>query len=165
MAANNTAYDFSRFETAEATPKAAPAARQKPQLKVVQGTRSAAKASPLAKLGLVLLMVVMIVMVIYSQVVLSELSSQISTAQSRLTSLESESTRLSAQLTSAGSSKALEEYATAKLGLAKMESSQIVYVNMHEGDRSRITAKGQEKTGAEMISGTAGEIMEYLKLK
>ncbi len=162
MAANNTAYDFSRFETSEA-PKAAPAARPQPQLRVVAGRRTA--ASPLAKAGLVLLMVVMIVMVIYSQVMLSELSSQISTAQNKLTGLESESTRLSAQLTSACSSKVLEEYATAKLGLSKMESAQIVYVNMHEQDRSQITAKGQERTGAEMISGTAGEIMEYLKLK
>ena len=56
-------------------------------------------------------------------------------------------------------------FLTTKLGLSKMESSQITYVNMHEQDRSQITAKGQEKTGAEMISGTAGEIMEYLKLK
>ena len=164
MAVNNTAYDFSRFEASEPQ-KAAPAVQKQPQLKVVSNRRAVAKANPLSKFFLVLLMVVMVVMVIYSQVVLSELSSQISIAESRLTSLESESTRLSAQLTSAGSSKNLEEYATARLGLSKMESAQIVYVNMHEQDRSQITAKGQQKTGAEMISGTAGEIMEYLKLK
>ncbi len=164
MAANNAAYDFSRFEVPE-SPKAAPAAQQRPKLRVVTNRRPVAKSNPLPKLGLVLLMIVMIVMVIYSQVVLSELSSEISSAQSRLTALESESTRLSAQLTSAGSSKALEEYATTKLGLSKMDSAQITYVNMNEQDRSQITAKGQEKTGAEMISGTAGEIMEYLKLK
>ena len=90
---------------------------------------------------------------------------KINTSYCRLTALESESTRLSAQLTTAGSSQVLEEYATTKLGLSKMESNQITYVNMHEQDRSQITDKGQEKTGAEMISGTAGEIMEYLKLK
>lgn len=163
MAVNNAAYDFSRFEAPE--PQKASAAAKQPELKVVPRRRQMAKANPLPKLGLVLLMVVMIVMTIYSQVVLSELSSEISHAQTRLTSLESESVRLSAQLTSAGSSRALEEYATSKLGLSKMESSQITYVNMHEQDRSQITAKGQEKTGAEMISGTAGEIMEYLKLK
>lgn len=164
MAVNNTAYDFSRFEASKPQ-KAAPAVQKQPQLKVVSNRRAVAKTNPLSKFFLVLLMVVMVVMVIYSQVVLSELSSQISIAESRLTSLESESTRLSAQLTSAGSSKNLEEYATARLGLSKMESAQIVYVNMHEQDRSQITAKGQQKTGAEMISGTAGEIMEYLKLK
>lgn len=164
MAANNAAYDFSRFETSEA-PKAAPVAAKQPQLRVVTNRRPVAKTNPLPKIGLVLLLVVMIVMVIYSQVMLSELSSQISTAEARLTALESESTRLSAQLTTAGSSQVLEEYATTKLGLSKMESNQITYVNMHEQDRSQITAKGQEKTGAEMISGTAGEIMEYLKLK
>ena len=164
MAVNNTAYDFSRFEASEPR-KTAPAAQKQPQLKVVPNRRTAAKTNPLSRLLLVLLMVVMVVMIIYSQVMLSELSSQISTAEARLTSLESESTRLSAQLTSAGSNKNLEEYATAKLGLSKMDSTQIVYVNMHEQDRSQITAKGQQKTGAEMISGTAGEIMEYLKLK
>ncbi|MBR5559202.1 MAG: hypothetical protein IKU72_03030 [Oscillospiraceae bacterium] len=164
MAVNNVAYDFSRFEASE-VPKTASETRRQPQLKVVSNRRPVAKSNPLTKLGLVLLMVVMIVMVIYSQVVLSELSTQISSAQSRLTALESESTRLSAQITSAGSSQKLEEYAVTKLGLSKMEADQITYVNMHEQDRSRITTKGQEKTGAEMISGTAGEIMEYLKLK
>jgi len=164
MAVNNVEYDFSRFEASEA-PKTAPESRKQPKLKVVTNRRPVAKVNPLPKLGLVLLMVAMIVMVIYSQVVLSELSTDISAAQSRLTALESESTRLSAQITSAGSSQQLEEYAVAKLGLSKMESDQITYVNMHEQDRSRITTKGQEKTGGEMISGTAGEIMEYLKLK
>ena len=164
MAVNNTAYDFSRFEVPEPK-KAAPAAQKQPQLKVVSNRRAAVKTNPLGKLFLMLLMIVMVVMVIYSQVVLSELSSQISAAENRLTSLESEKTRLAAQLTSAGSSKNLEEYATTRLGLSKMDSAQVVYVNMHEQDRSQITAKGQQKTGAEMISGTAGEIMEYLKLK
>lgn len=104
MAANNVAYDFSRFETAEA-PKAAPAAAKQPQLRVVTNRRPVAKTNPLPKVGVVLLLVVMIVMVIYSQVMLSELSSQISAAEARLTALESESTRLSAQLTTAGSSR------------------------------------------------------------
>lgn len=163
MAANNAAYDFSRFEAQSAAPAAS--AQKQPELRVLPARRAKPKANPLPKVALALLMVAMIVLTIYSQVMLSELSSEISAAQSRLTALESESTRLSAQLTSAGSAKSLEEYATARLGLSKMESGQITYVNMHEEDRSQITAKGLEKTGAEVISGTAGEIMEYLKLK
>lgn len=163
MAANNTAYDFSRFEAQSTAP--ASAAKAQPQLRVLPARRAKAKVNPLPKAILALLMVAMVVLTIYSQVMLSELSTEISAARGRLTTLESESTRLSAQLTSAGSAKTLEEYATARLGLSKMESSQITYVNMHQEDRSQITAKGLEKTGAEMISGTAGEIMEYLKLK
>jgi len=162
MASNtNVAYDFSRFEAPEPRKKPEP----RPQIKVVAGKQTRPKTSPLPKLCLAILMVAMIVMIIYNQVMLSELSSKIGTAQSKLTSLQSESTRLSAQLTGVSSSRALEEAATSKLGLTKLDSSQMVYVNMQEKDYSEITAKGKKKTGGEKISGTAGEIMEYLKLK
>ncbi len=153
----NTAYDFSKFEVA-------PAPREKLPLRVVSTprTKRRPKVFGLSKLCLVALMVSMVVYMIYNQVVLSELSGQVSLASANLTELESENTRLSADLASNSSYKTLEEYATYQLGLSKLDSGQIIYMDMQQSDRIEITGKRPEQTGLEKIVDTLSGILKHI---
>ncbi len=163
MAGNmNTAYDFSKFESPEA-----PNTAQKPKPKMVAlpSKKRKPRVGFLPKLCLVALMISMIVYVIYNQVIVSELSDQVSEANASLTTLESENTRLAAELAANSSYRALEEYATYQLGLSKLESSQIIYIDMEQSDRIEITENGKDQTGAEKIFAAADGVMEYLSLE
>lgn len=153
----NLAYDFSKFEETEP--------RRAPQLKVLPAQKPKNRAAGFKKFCLAALLVGMISLIIYNQVVLTELTAEIGDYNRTLTQLQTENTRLNAKLGSTSSMRTLEEYAQAQYGLGKLESNQVIYINLCEDDRIEITDKGQQQTGAEKISDTAGEIMEYLKLK
>lgn len=70
---------------------------------------------------------------LYLQMTVTELSAQIEGQQEELVNLNSEYTYLSSQLEMKTSLKNVQEYASTRLGLVKMDPSQVVYVQRDTG--------------------------------
>ncbi|HBT64828.1 MAG TPA: hypothetical protein DEB10_09245 [Ruminococcaceae bacterium] len=66
---------------------------------------------------------------------------KINTMEKRLTELQSEKIRLTDQLASKTSTKSVEEYAYNVLGMQKIESSQIEYIESENGDKAVVSKK------------------------
>ncbi|MDO4567248.1 MAG: hypothetical protein Q4B42_07945 [Oscillospiraceae bacterium] len=77
-------------------------------------------------------LVVLMAGTVYSNLVLSETKADINRANSELTELESRNAYLSYELESMVSLKNAEEYAVNTLGLVKLDSSRIEYVNLQD---------------------------------
>ncbi|MEG2653667.1 MAG: hypothetical protein RSA17_08810 [Ruthenibacterium sp.] len=77
--------------------------------------------------------------VLYLQTNVTELSAKVESQQAELVNLQSEYTYLSNELEMKTSLKNVEEYATTRLGLVKLDQSQVVYVQRNPG--STITRK------------------------
>jgi cell division protein FtsL len=61
-------------------------------------------------------------------------TNQISEVQSQIDIAAGEKVRLTAELNSMFSNEKIDEYATKKLGMVKADSSQIIYIDLTEGD-------------------------------
>lgn len=156
----NYAYDLSRYEIREQQ------VPEPPQLRVVKSrkreqplTRPAAIARFIC-VGLIL--VALIAANICNRVALTDVSAQIETYNSQLRELQGDAVRLSSQLENRTSLRTLEETASARLGLGKMERSQITYVNMSEGDKIVYSEAAQ---GNSSVQETYEKVLKLLKLK
>ena len=120
MANTNVAYDLSMFETKPKKTQAerlqvvesVPKPRRKPKMKV---------SAILLISAIVAVVVLMVGYSIYGRVQLNELSAELNQINAQMKSMESENTRLEAQLSSQNSLQWLENEAT-KLGLGKTEN-------------------------------------------
>ena len=74
----------------------------------------------------------LIVSVVYSQAKLTELNGQINTARAELTAAGSEYDYLSTKMGEITSRSSLQEVAEGRLGLVKLDASQITYVRLEE---------------------------------
>ena len=95
---------------------------------------------------------------IYSQVVLTELTSEVSFYENQLTELNTEYVRLQGELEATTSIKTLEEAAETKLGLAKIDSSQVEYVNLTGADEISVARTG----GKYLIKEYWDNFMDFL---
>ena len=80
--------------------------------------------------------------VIYGQVALTNLESELSRQKSELKIAKSEYVRLSTEVNSMLSMSNVEEYARDKLGMVKQENCQIYYYDITEGGGAELTASG-----------------------
>ena len=154
QAGSNAAYDLSIYEPKERV-------RQRPKLKVVQGRGTAVRSLMILKtvcIGVV--MVALVVGILRNKAELTQLSAEITNATKDYTQLQSEYTLLSTQLESRGSLRALEEYATNRLGMTKLDQDQVVYLDNNANDRIEIVGRGEDSAFRQTVTG----IMEYLKL-
>ena len=152
---SNAAYDLSIYEPKEQV-------RRKPTLKVVQGSKTAARSLMIAKtVCICVVMVALVVGILHNKAELTQLSAEITSASKDYTQLQSEYTLLTTQLESRGSLRALEEYATTRLGMAKLDQDQVVYLDNNENDKIEIVGRGEDSKFRQTVTG----IMEYLKLK
>lgn len=120
----STAYDYDRnFSRAE----------EERRLEIIRSNnrRQREKRAFAVKLGLMICtMILLMAATVYSRLVLTETRAQINSRTSDLTELQSENAYLSYQLESLVSLKNAEEYAISELGLVKLDSSRIEYVNL-----------------------------------
>ncbi len=148
MAANSAAYDFERFDSAVAAPLATPETRRVPRqnvydlpkVNIKQLHREMRMTSLKAARWFSLVAAVAIILgfSINSRSRLTELNSKIVKAQTQLSELRSENTRLDMQLNSKVSLDKVEEYAVNNLGMVKRDRYQIVYFDLSEGNRAVI---------------------------
>lgn len=103
-------------------------------LHLIQTKRQVKKIAPI-KLLLIAVAVIMISSVmIYSRVVLTELTEDANSYQTKISKLNTEYERLEAELEAKTSIKAITEAAEKDLGLSKIDSSQIEYVKLTDND-------------------------------
>lgn len=96
---------------------------------------------------------------LYGRIKVDELDRQISAAETKITTAQSESVRLNMQLDSMISLKNVEEYAQNNLGMVKMESYQIEYIDLSGTDK--VTLSGSKTLNADSPS-LYSKIMEYM---
>ena len=142
----STEYDLSRFET----PDHAEALKRRERLRVVTtpmlqrmfGTRAA-----IAKFVLCVGMLVALFSVsLYSRAVLATINEDINAKTAELSTLTGEYTRLQTELESKISLKNIEEYATANLGMMKIDSTQVQYLNAEETESVTLYSTAGENT-------------------
>lgn len=102
------------------------------------------------------------VIMIYSQVVLTELTSKVNTAENDIAKLQTECMRLQGELEASTSIKTLEEAAENKLGLTKIDSSQVEYVNLTGRDEIKVAHTGGKYLVEEYWNNFVEFISEYL---
>lgn len=160
MQNSNLAYDLALFENRQR--------RTRPVVEVVKPAQTAAKNSAQTLLNTLCCIALAVVVVaflfanIYSRVQLSETRYNITDAETTLTKLQSEETRLSAELDNKISIKNIETFATAELGLSRMESYQVTYLNLATDDIIKEAKQVDERSLEDKINDLFYDIVEYL---
>lgn len=138
----STQYDFSRFEPAKqsatnANKKTNPSPPH--SLRVVETParqRQMAQRRSLA-VHIVLsavLLVGLILAILYSRAILATINENIGVKTELLNTLNGEYTRLQTELDAKISLRNIEEYASANLGMSKVDQGQVQYINVEQGE-------------------------------
>ena len=107
-------------------------------LRVIKSRRRVRAVAPYKIILAVIAALAVTTLMIYSRVMLMELNAEIGNYQERITVMESEYVRLSAELESSTAMKTLEKSAVDDLGLTKIDSSQIEYMNLAAEDKIEV---------------------------
>lgn len=132
------AYDLDRFETRKRQEPA-----RKPRVRVSKVQRSKASGQVAKMLRVLLattLMVLLVCGVLYTQTQVTELQSQIDKAGSTLDEEEALYAHLSFELQNMSTQRNIEQRAE-ELGLVKLNSNQIIYVKVDEGNQIEVKEK------------------------
>ena len=135
--ATSNAYDLSMFEATE------------PRLRAVKKPKSTGTSDKrkerrdrrfrIITTGIiVVLMAATLIMMIISRVQLTELNDRITEGQEELAILQSETSRLSNELSAKTSAQSVDAYAKEN-GMAKVESYQIEYITVDGGDKIEVS--------------------------
>ena len=119
------AYDLSLFENRQ---------RKQPRVRVKQGgqLRTTQALRQVRIVSVTLLMIALISCYLYSQAVLTELTTDLQRTQRQLVAAQSDYDYLSGLMDSKTSLKSVAEIATSQLGLMKLDKSQITYVTLEQ---------------------------------
>ena len=133
-------------------------------LRIIKNRRKTKVIAPVKIiLGGTLALVISVIM-IYSQVVLTELTSEVSFYENQITELDTEYVRLQGELEATTSIKTLEEAAETKLGLSKIDSSQVEYVSLTGTDEISVAHTGGKYLLKQYWDNFVDFIAEYLPL-
>lgn len=83
--------------------------------------------------------------VVYGEVTITELQSEINTAQSYLSELQGTQVQLEMQVINSISESEIDEYAKYVLGMEQIDQNQVIYIDSYEGDKG--TVYDEEYTG------------------
>ena len=144
IGATNAAYDLSLFEEVERQPKIEEVKLPKKQ-KVLN-------MSPLKMLTLGAVMVAMVGALLYSNVMLAEITADVNAAANSLEDLHNEYTRLEMELNRKMSISAIEEYATETLNMSKIEQYQVEIISINNSDEVIVTAAVEDEGAATLFS-------------
>lgn len=131
-------------------------------LRIIKNHRKAKVIAPIKVILASALAIAVSVIMIYSQVVLTELTSEVSFYENQIVELDTEYVRLQGELEAITSIKTLEEAAETKLGLAKIDSSQVEYVNLTGDDQISVARTGGKYLIKENWDNFVNFIAEYL---
>lgn len=165
MASRNSseAYDFALFEPKHQQQEA-PQKKDNiialPQKKLEQNRRT--KVNPAKAVSAFLALAVMLGIVstmVYGQVQLTELTEKLNAATKTYNESTSVYTQLQMKSDSQLSLETVENYATEKLGLKKIEQNQIESISLSKGDKTQVV---QSDTGANFLTSLWESIMQLL---
>lgn len=145
---SNEAYDFALFEPKrqQEAPREKSNIIELPQEKLEQNRR--AKINPLRAVSTFLAFGIMISIVgtmVYGQVQLTELTENLNAATKTLNESESVYTQLQMKSDSQLSLQTVENYATGKLGLKKIEQNQVEPISLSKGDKTQVVQNGEDE--------------------
>lgn len=144
IGATNAAYDLSLFEEVERQPKIEEVKLPKKQ-KVLN-------MSPLKMLTLGAVIVAMVGALLYSNVMLTEITADVNAATGVLEDLDNEYTRLEMELNRKMSISTIEEYATEVLNMSKIEQYQVEMISINNNDEVIVTAAVEDEGAATLLS-------------
>lgn len=133
MDRQNVAYDLSMYESLL---EQKPERQQKPQqqAKTVKLKNKKAFKTALSVLSIAVV-VSMIIGIIYTNSQITEITTNISAVQKEITELESEKAYLEFTLESRMSLNEIEDYAVNVLGMVKMDSTQVEYIEIESENK------------------------------
>lgn len=158
---------YQKTSSAYALP--APERQRRSQRQSKRATLTRVESRPRAKVftktqaAMLVLTLVCCGLILYSSMLITTLTDQASRLKSQLEDLQSESTYLQTQQDNIMSLSAVEEMAVDELGMMKMDSSHVEYIELSNPDYVEITSQGftLKKLWAAISKG-AGVVMEYL---
>ena len=153
--------DLSRFDT-----------RRRRHLRVVESVPAKQQAKAVKKSRLVtplraaavLMMAVLCLAMVYSNMQLTELTSDISAREASLAELQSTTVSLTTKREETYSTAYIEDYAQNVLGMVKVDASQMEYVELSNPERIEVTGTGASVSGAvgSLVRGFTA-VLEYLR--
>lgn len=173
-------YDFSLFEMKTGTAaniSTAPKKREekKPQMRVVVNNRRKSKINivpayvqrnSVVKAGIVLFCLLAVLgMLIFMQAKLDNVNRQIARTQKTLEETKSETVRLQMELNSIISIDKVEDYAVNTLGMVKIESGQVEYIDLSGEDKIILSGNKTMKLPAEEKPDEAASNKSSQKIK
>jgi hypothetical protein len=153
---NSLAYDFAKFD--QSAVKVQP---QRPKIKRVAKTKPQTNPFPFNAVIMILVLLSIVGAVIFSRIQLTEISEQINSQSKLLNSYKSDNTRLNMELGNKLSLNNVEQYAIDKLGLVKLNSSQIEYIKISESNRIEVKKENDSNIFVS-ISNWFDSFLEYL---
>ena len=135
---------------------------KKSSLRIIKNRRQPKGIAPLKFIAAAIMVIVVSVVMIYSQVILTELTSEVSFYEKQIANLNTEYTRLQSELEATTSIKTLEEAAENKLGLSKIDSSQVEYVSLTGTDEITVAKTGGKYLIKEYWDNFVSFIGEYI---
>lgn len=146
---SNAAYDFALFEPKrqqQEVPQKKNNIIELPKEKLEQNRR--AKVNPVKVVsGFLALAVIfgMVTTIVYGQVQLTELTEQLNAATQTLNENQSVYTQLKMKSDSQLSLQSVEDYATNKLGMKKIEQSQVDPIELSKGDKTQVLQNANDQ--------------------
>lgn len=159
---SNAAYDFALFEPKrqQEVPQKKSNIIELPKEKLEANRKS--KANPLKALSGFLALAVMLGVVgtmVYGQVQLTELTDQLNSMTKTLNENKSVYTQLKMKSDSQLSLETVENYATQKLGMKKVEQNQIEPIELSKGDKTQVVKGGAEQ---DQLTSLWNTILQFL---
>ncbi len=127
-------------------------------LRIIKNRRTEKGVAPVKIILTVAMVLAVCVVMIYSQVMLTELTSEVGFYENQLTELNTEYVRLQSELEASTSIKTLEEAAENKLGLTKIDGSQVEYVSLTGADEISVAHTG----GKYLVEQYWNEFVEFI---
>jgi hypothetical protein len=170
---SNAAYDLSRFAPAEGEQNLSGRGPQKQELPELEkkelerrkakkqaAKKNAVKPATVVKWVFVSLFVMAsLASIMVGNIKITRLNDQITNAQKTLDNAESKEVSLNAKLEARMSMSKVEDYATNKLGLVKVQSYQIQYVQLTDKDRVVVNGDAGGITG--FFKNLFSSVLEY----
>lgn len=160
---SNAAYDFALFEPKrqqQAVPQKKNNIIELPKEKLEQNRRT--RVNPAKAISGFLAMAIMLGMVgtiVYGQVQLTELTDQLNAATKTYDENKSVYTQLQMKSNSQLSLQAVEDYATSKLGMKKIEQSQVQPIELSKGDKIQVVRSEKNQS---WLTSLWNSIMQFL---
>ncbi|MFV0496669.1 MAG: hypothetical protein ACK5L0_00665 [Candidatus Fimivivens sp.] len=160
MAKGSSAYDFERLEQ-HYTASGAPKVKQPPELRVVENRNAGSNAVMFRGVAIFVLVLGIVCAILYNNMLLTELTSQIEDTEAQFEMLKNESRLMNVELESKTSLRAVEEIAENQLGMAKVEGYQVQYIDLGAGDRV-VLARAPQLNVIDQIQLAYCSVLEYL---
>lgn len=160
MAKTNLAYDFEKLEQHYSASNA-PKVKQPPELRVVENRNAGANVTMFRGAAIFVLVLGIVCAILYNNMILTELTTQIEDTEAQLEMLKNESRLMQVEMESKTSLRTIQEIAESQLGMAKVESYQVQYIDLGVGDRV-VLARAPQLDLTGHIQVAYRSVLEYL---